>query len=341
MIMLPPVTLKDLAKELGLSVPAVSLGLRHAGNISEATCRRIEEAAKRMGYRPNPHAAALSSRVHTGAKHGVPLAILRLPLKQNSGHFYPIPHFIDGITRRAGELGYCAQVLTVEDYATLPRQLRVLYNQGIQGIFLPPVGRNFGAGDIDWNPFSVVACGRYDQASPFHTIRQEIFESTRLLLNETIRRGYSRICIALVRHDPEIVDDFARIAAASVCHPARGNKIKVHFSSTDRRYDFLDWLQKEKVDAVIGFTAAHYYTMVEAGIKIPEEIGFAALHGWEGEWGGHVSALMMPDSYAGTVAANRMDAMIRHHERGIPETAEQIALPGKWKEGTTLPFRGK
>jgi hypothetical protein len=32
-----------------------------------------------------------------------------------------------------------------------------------------------------------------------------------------------------------------------------------------------------------------------------------------------------------------MDYMIRHHERGIPQVPQQIAIESKWVEGTTLP----
>lgn len=337
----PPVTLKDIARELGLSVPAVSLGLRHSGNISKETCRRIEETAKRMGYRPNPHAAALSSRVHSEATHGVPLAVFRMPLRKNSNNMYPVSNIVEGIIQRAKELGYNPQIITVGDTATLSRQLRVLYNQGVQGIFLPPIGSKSVEGDIDWSPFSVVACGRYDVASPFHSVRQEIFESTRFLIKETIRRGYKRISLALLRHDTEILDDFARLGAASICHPGGDGTVKVHFLPKEDPSSFINSLKKEKPDAVIGFTIRYYYEMVKAGFKIPEKIAFAALHGATDQWGDKITALIMPNEHAGFVAANRMDAMIRHHERGIPSIPEQISIASTWHEGTTLPFRNR
>ena len=332
----PPVTLKDLANALGLSVPAVSLGLRHAGNISEATCARIEEAAKRLGYRPNTHAAALSSRVHEGAKHSVPLVIFRMSLQQQSSFFYPVRTFIDGTARRAAELGYTVQLVTMDNSDALSHQLKILYNRGVQGIFHPPVER-FLKVNIDWSRFSVIACGRYDRASPFHTVRQEVFESTRLLLNEAIKRGYRRIIVGLLRHEPKIVDDFARMAAASITHPPNGKKTVVHFSPQENFSEFVSLVTKKGADAVIGFSVGHYFALLENGFKIPEDIGFATLHGARTKGSEFYSGLVTEHELSGVAAANRMDAMIRHHERGIPRVPEQIAIPCEWHEGTTLP----
>ena len=328
-------TLKDLARELGLSVPAVSLGLRRAGNISEATCKRIQEAAEKMGYRPNPHAAALSTGAHTGTRHGMPLAILRLPLDSNNS-LYPISKFVGGITRRADELGYRVEIFTLGGPQDLARHLKMLYNRGFQGIFLPPIGQELQVRAHDWNPFSVVACGRYDQTSPFHAVRQETFESTSFLLNEVIRRGYGRICVGLLRHEPQIPDDSARSAAAMACCPPADGKVSVFFSSGDRGLaDFVSWLKKEKPDAAVGFSVAHYEAMLKAGLKIP----FAALHLEKEKNEEGISGLITLSNQLGIVAANRMDAMIRRHERGLPPVPELISIRSEWQEGNTLPFR--
>lgn len=53
------VTLKDIAQELGLSVKAVSTGLNGTGRLSPETRKKIQEAARRMGYTPNVAARSL------------------------------------------------------------------------------------------------------------------------------------------------------------------------------------------------------------------------------------------------------------------------------------------
>ena len=55
-------TIKDLARELGLSVCTINKALTGKKRISEETRRRVLEAAQRMDYRPNRLAQALVRR---------------------------------------------------------------------------------------------------------------------------------------------------------------------------------------------------------------------------------------------------------------------------------------
>ncbi len=54
------VTLKDIARELGLSVKAVSTGVTGTGRLAPETRRRIQEKAAEMGYLPNVAARTLA-----------------------------------------------------------------------------------------------------------------------------------------------------------------------------------------------------------------------------------------------------------------------------------------
>lgn len=59
------VTIRDVARECGLSATTVSMVLNHApsaANIPETTKKRIIHCAEGMGYQPNPFAQALRSR---------------------------------------------------------------------------------------------------------------------------------------------------------------------------------------------------------------------------------------------------------------------------------------
>lgn len=57
-----PVTLKDLAKTLGVSVTTVSKALKDYPDISEETKRQVKELAETLKYKPNIHAVTLRSQ---------------------------------------------------------------------------------------------------------------------------------------------------------------------------------------------------------------------------------------------------------------------------------------
>jgi DNA-binding LacI/PurR family transcriptional regulator len=55
------VSIKDVAREAGVSVTTVSHALNDKGRLSADTRRHVHEVAERMGYRPNPAARSLVS----------------------------------------------------------------------------------------------------------------------------------------------------------------------------------------------------------------------------------------------------------------------------------------
>ena len=55
-------TLKDVAKETGLTVSTVSRVLNNRGYISEETRKKVYEAMKKLNYRPNEVARSLSKQ---------------------------------------------------------------------------------------------------------------------------------------------------------------------------------------------------------------------------------------------------------------------------------------
>jgi LacI family transcriptional regulator, galactose operon repressor len=55
------VLLKDIARELGLSIGAVSMALNDSPRISDKTIKKVRQAAKEMGYTPNNIGRALQS----------------------------------------------------------------------------------------------------------------------------------------------------------------------------------------------------------------------------------------------------------------------------------------
>ena len=58
-------TIKEVAKEAGVSIAAVSYALNGTGNVSEETKNRIMQAVKKLNYLPNENARNLRKRRKT------------------------------------------------------------------------------------------------------------------------------------------------------------------------------------------------------------------------------------------------------------------------------------
>ena len=60
------VTIKDIAKELGISASTVSRALKNHPDISQKTRDAVHELAEKLNYQPNAVALSLkNSRTHT------------------------------------------------------------------------------------------------------------------------------------------------------------------------------------------------------------------------------------------------------------------------------------
>ena len=106
------VTLQDIAARTGVSVNTVSHALRNKSDISAETCRRIQEAAREMGYTGNQIARSLRS----GRTH-----IIAVILGGLSNPFYGI--LSDAIQDAAAFKRYTVMVMCSRDDPELELQL--------------------------------------------------------------------------------------------------------------------------------------------------------------------------------------------------------------------------
>lgn len=93
------VTIKDMSAELGLSITTISRALNGYSDVGEKTRKRVVEAARKMGYRPNRNAQRLvTSRTHNVAW-----------VQSDNDRKFVDPHFVEvmaGVLRGARTGGY-------------------------------------------------------------------------------------------------------------------------------------------------------------------------------------------------------------------------------------------
>ena len=120
------ITIKDIAKELGISTSTVSRALADRWDVNEETRKLVLETAERLDYHPNPLAVALIT------KQSKTIGLV-IPEFQNS--FFPT--VINSIQKVLNENGY--QLLITqsnESIETEEKNLRLLENSMVDGIII-------------------------------------------------------------------------------------------------------------------------------------------------------------------------------------------------------------
>lgn len=121
-------TIKDIAKELGVSISTVSKALNDSHEIAEETKKRIQKYAKENNYRPNFNALSLKSR-----KTKTIAVIIPNMLK------YIYAQVFNGIERVTNEKGYKIITCISNDKTSKEKEiLDMLSNGSIDGFIVSP-----------------------------------------------------------------------------------------------------------------------------------------------------------------------------------------------------------
>ncbi len=121
-----PVTLKQIAESLSISVATVSKALKDYSDVSEKTKERVKELAKELNYKPNTFAVNL----RTSESKTIGLIIPEIV-----HHFFS--NVIKGIVAQAEKEGYLVIILqSNESYELEKKQIDLILSQRVDGILI-------------------------------------------------------------------------------------------------------------------------------------------------------------------------------------------------------------
>lgn len=118
------ITIKDVAREAGVSFSTVSKVINHSPEISETTATRVREVMDRMGFTPNVRAANFKRR---STRNIAFLASLR------KGEAFSNPHLFEilcGAHQELARKGYGVSLLNVADEEAPGKTIQALISAG-------------------------------------------------------------------------------------------------------------------------------------------------------------------------------------------------------------------
>lgn len=332
-----PVSQRDIARHFGVSHVTVSLALRHSPRVSKSLSERIRDHASAVGYRRDPVLFALADYKNRKTAKAVRGAIAWINAwdQPAMARLHPgIDSFWRGASEAAREYGFRLEEFRLGSELTPQRLQQVLETRSIRGILLPPHPPAKGWPDFPWDDYAVVCFGRAGGGQRGHRILPSAPANMTLALQRMRNSGRERIgCLTgptLLRHAGycmseslpavrrDITGEFPLLDLAGV-QEARA-AATVHA-----------WVRDHGLDAVLADDAAIARRLTGAGFLVPGKIGLATL--------ARADEAGIDPEFAdiGRVAIRMLEERMREMAAGAPLRLRQVAIEGRWVEGSSLP----
>ncbi len=267
-------SLKDLAKELGVSIATVSRALHSSPEIGKDMQQRVKDLAKKLNYRPNPFAQSLRKDAPR---------IIGVVVPNLVTHYYAA--VLDGIEDEANRAGY--SVISANSHESFEDEMRAIDNfigLHVEGIIacLAQTTRDYSHyEEIADMGIPLVFFGRTCLTDRFSTVTANGDEAAQMATQHLIDTGSRRIAFI---GGPNHLDMVSR-RKHGYLEALRENRIGI-----DRELvvcDKIDYdvaltateklLEKEnRPDAILAFndiiTFAAFTAIKNKGLRIPDDV---------------------------------------------------------------------
>ncbi len=341
---LPRVSLRDIAKRLGISHVAVSLALRERPGVSEELRQKVKATAKELGYRPDPALTALNIYRRNRQSRSINSALAWITMWRDPARFHAFKDFENywlGAREIAEKHGYHLYEFHPDERDSLKAVQRVLQARNIEGVFLSPPESHYAQNCpvLDWKRFSVVRFGHTFDSLPFHLVTSSQSANTILAMHCMRQRGYRRIGFVTSQYfdrNAEFLNGFLR---ANVDLPAKERIPHLSLPEEDAQADgetLARWIHKNQPDAILSNLKEIRKLLETIGFNVPEKLGLAVTSVQDCD----ADAGIDQCSYEiGKAACELLISLLMNRHHGIPSHSREVLVEGRWVDGESLPAR--
>ncbi|MBL9203195.1 MAG: LacI family DNA-binding transcriptional regulator [Opitutaceae bacterium] len=339
-------SIRSIARELGVSATAVSLALKDSTRVSPALRERVRRAARAAGHVPNARLAELMQEVRRSAQPAYrgTLGVIALFPEEEPWRERPewghLGRFAAGARARAAELGYKLEHFWLKRPGMTPARLRaILEARGIAGLLCLGSLEPEEMFPVSLRRFAVVTQGA-SVVGPLHRVQSHFAADARRLYGELLRRGYRRpgLCILATgdrRTDHLYTATLLELQTRLLVAPA----VPILLAETWDKGKFGAWFDAHRPDAIVlhqhgPFLAGLEGALSERRLRVPRDIGLALL-----------DLNPNPSRYAGVIqnfermgatAVEMLLGRILLREFSAPPHPKIEVVLGMWNEGRTL-----
>ncbi|PCJ10659.1 MAG: transcriptional regulator [Rhodobacteraceae bacterium] len=278
------VTLKEVAERAGVSRSAVSRAFTDGASVSDKMRRKVEKAARDLGYSPN----ALASSLTTGRTKLIGLV-------SNNFHNPIFLEVFDLFTRGLQDRGLRPLLVNLTDETEPENSVRMLRQYSVDGVIVASstLPSGFAKAFRDAGVPVVHSFGRSSSAPQVHVVGIDNVECGRMAARTLVERGYDRVAFL---GGPEMAtstqDRYTGFMSEMSAHAAviTTYSFAKAYSFEAGRQEMLRLLKSNPAQAYfcgddvlsIGALSA----IKDRGLSVPDDIGLIGLNdmemaGWE------------------------------------------------------------
>jgi LacI family transcriptional regulator len=177
------ITIRTVASDAGVSVPAVSKVLRNAYGVSDSLRERVQASIDKLGYRPSTAARGMRGRTYTA---GVLVVDLRNPF---------VPDIIDGANAALAESSYKALIGVGRSKVAMEAALvDSMIDHNMDGLILiaPRLPREVIRRFAALKPIVIIG-HHFSEETTFDTVNADDVRGSELAVEDLVSRGYRDI----------------------------------------------------------------------------------------------------------------------------------------------------
>ena len=328
-----PITLKDIANALNISVTTVSKALRGYIDVGASTKKAVLKMAKEMNYTPNT--VSVNLRTQQTKTIGVIIPSIVHQFFSN---------VMDGIINEAEKHGYL--VITLQSNEKLEfekKQLHLLQQKRVDGILMSLSNETYQFDHINELLQNKMPIVLFDKIGKLVKCSKVIIDDQSAAYNAVsylIEKGYKRIAHFRGSLQPQnSIDRFLGYKKALIDHGIKFDSSLVYLC--DNNDDFNDGYnnaqkivnEQHDVDAIFAITDVVAVGILkcfnENNVKIPEDIAVFGFSDWfmSSVVTPTLSSVVQPGFEMGRKATEILIEEIKFEHKKIPYSFQKIVLP--------------
>lgn len=339
-------SIRSIARELGVSATAVSLALQNSPRVSDELRKRVWARAHEQGHVPNARLTELMREVRRGQKPGYreTLGTFSLfpeeePWRERPLYWHLGP-MIEGARACAESHGYRLENFWLTRPGLKPeRSASILRARGIRALFC------LGSWEVDaelpaaLQDFAIVTQGA-SIPGRLHRVASHFSADARMLFDQLIERGYRRpglcICVSGDRRTDRL---YSATFLGYQEHAAERPLIPILRAETWDEHEFDRWLVSYRPDVVV----IHQYEPYVQGIvdylkkrrlRVPQNLGLAFLD--KNPDTSLFSGICQDYARLGAISVEMLLGRLLLQDFRPPEHPRVELVVGNWNEGRTL-----